>query len=295
MTKTGLYSLAFPLLLGLLMLASQSYGEEKRKNQENFPPSHVEVRVFSPDQVAKPQLLPDEGEDSEEEKGDPLEMLQMELQVIRDELRMLQATLDLMINRIMADIQEENQVLREEVQRLYLIQKEFGLPDTTHIPRPGIGIIRDLLQAVPEPHIENEGLTDLLPDNETDDAEPEEEYSSEPPQSPPFTLMHEWGRTPEMVEELDHAVSTLKGIVGIVPEGCRRIDLEQLGRELRSRYDDYENINIEIFDDEESAEAYIATQVGNPDHRVLSISRHSASGRDVILYLNKGEAKEVTP
>lgn len=290
MTKHFLYSF---FLLSMAMLMPKGYGEEKEKTPDSFPPSHVEVRIFSPDQVAKPDLLPDTEEQETNTPEDPLAALQLELQVIRDELRMLQSTLDLMINRIMADVQEENRVLREEVQRLYLIQKEFGLPDTTHVPRPGIGIIRDLLQAVPEQ--KEERFSELFESDPDASALEEEAYDSTPPEAAPFTLLHEWGRSPEMVEELDHTVSTLKGVVGIVPVGSRKADVEQLGRELRQRYDEYENINIEIFDDEESAEAYIATQVGNPDHRVLSISRHSASGRDIILYLNKGEATEVTP
>jgi len=289
------------LLLTLMLLAAFSgTAAETKKSSDTFPSSKVEVRVFSPEQVAKPDLVPDAaGEDAAKAPTDPLDKVLLEIQVVRDELRMLQSTLDLMINHIMADMQEENRVLREEVQRLYLIQKEFGIPDTTHIPRPGIGIIRGLLQAVPgmeekdTPVTPEQSGASFLPDD--GGQVPEEADSGAPAEPASLTILHEWGRSPEMVEELDHAVSTLKGLVGVVPPESRRADVEELGRQLRARYDDYENINIEIFDDQKSAENYVDTQVGDPDHRVLSISRHSASGRDLILYLDKGEAKEVSP
>jgi len=64
--------------------------------------------------------------------------------------------------------------------------------------------------------------------------------------------------------------------------GITTLKLEELARELRTKYDQYDNINIEVFDDEESARAFADRNARDSQHNVLSISRHKESGRDVI-------------
>ncbi len=135
----------------------------------------------------------------------------------------------------------------------------------------------------------------MLPPDVPEGAFQEEEEEEGEPEPFSFSTVQEWGRSPEMVAEIGEGAASLKGIVGVVPPRSRPEDIEQLGRDLRKQYEGYDNINIEVFDDEESAQQYAETQVGDSDHRVLSISRHAASGRDVILYLKKGEAVEVAP
>ncbi|MDP2323068.1 MAG: hypothetical protein Q8N51_03455, partial [Gammaproteobacteria bacterium] len=64
-------------------------------------------------------------------------------------------------------------------------------------------------------------------------------------------------------------------------------------QELRATYEPYDNINIEIFDSEAAARAYAERQVADPDHHVASISRHRASGRDIMIYLGGGQPETV--
>lgn len=193
--------------------------------------------------------------------------LRNEIADLRDDLKMLKGSLDVMLNQIMADLREENAVLREEVRRLHQQRADMGLPDLTLIPRPGGAFIDEVLGG-------------------------EEE---EPPPPPPFefTIVKEWGRDPEAAHDSGGGAATLKGMVGVVPRGSLREDVEALGRDLRKQYDAYDNINIEVFDDPVAARQFADTQKGDPDSRVLSVSRHKASGRDTILYLDKGKASEV--
>ncbi len=289
-------------LVILLTVTVKAHAEDgPAKPDFDIPKTHIEVKVIPQDQVPKPDLLP---EDAKEETtpakpGDPMEALRQEVQTVQDELRLLQATLDLLINQIMADLREENELLRKEVQRLADLQESYGMPDPARVPRPGIGIIREVLDA--QRGLEEESdlpsSPPILPETaEEPSEEPEPAAEEQEPAGPfEFTAVQEWGRSLEMVEELGGDASSLKGIIGVVPPGSRQEDIEQLGRDLRKEYDAYDNINIEVFDDEDAARQYAETQVGDPAHRVLSISKHAASGRDVILYLGGEKAEEVAP
>ncbi len=261
---------------------------ESREPDFDMPTTHIEVRVHPPDAVPKPDLLPDDAQldTASDAPTDPIEALHHEVQTLRDELRMLQGTLDLMVNKIMEDLREENELLRKEMRRMHAMQERFGLPDMSLLPRPGMDLFDEILFEDEWP--EDEWLDDAA----MYDQEPPEErvYTDEPFA---FTPLHEWGRTPDMAEQLGDDTPSLLGLVGVVPRNSRRADIEALGRQLRDEYDGYDNINIEVFDGLEAAERFIETQVGDPARRVLSISKHRGDGRDVILFLENGEADEV--
>lgn len=270
----------YKVLLFLLLAPILSVAAESAQKEPDFeiPKTHIEVHVGRPDAVPKPDLLPDDAlqQTNTAKPDDPIEALQYEVKTLRDEIRLFQSTLDLMINQIMSDLREENTLLRKEVQRLNDMQERYGLPDMAGIPRPGMELIDEVLSG--EAPLEEEPTTEEAP------------YTDEPFA---FTPLHEWGRTPEVAEELGNGASSLLGMVGVVPGNSRREDIENLGRELRKQYDAYDNINIEVFDDVAVAEEFIEAQTGNPNRRVLSISKHSSEGRDIILYLHNGEAHEV--
>ncbi len=128
-------------------------------------------------------------------------------------------------------------------------------------------------------------------------AQPPAELAPEPEEPEPvefsWAIVEEWGRTPEAAAELGGGASSLKGMVCVVPPGSAPEDIAQLGRDLRTQFGHYSNINIEVFDDEDAAKAYAENHVANPAHRVLSISKHAASGRDVILRMHDGMTTEV--
>jgi len=277
--RKSFFSVFFGLALLFLLISKISATAEDTAQKPDFeiPKTHIEVHVGRPDAVPKPVLLPEELTENETTPpDDPIEALQREVKTLRDEIRMLQSTLDLMINQIMSDLRDENRLLRKEAQRLYDIQDHYGLPDISAIPRPGSELIDEVLET-PLP-LEDE----IIPE--------EEPYTEEPFT---FTPLHQWGRTPEAAAEIGEDTPSLLGMVGVAPRNSRREDIENLGRELRKEYNLYDNINIEVFDDTGAAEQFIDTQVGDPARRVLSISKHAGEGRDVILYLKNGEAFEV--
>ncbi len=250
----------------------------------DMPTSQLEVHVYHREGVPKPDVLPEDArrQEAPPEPTNPIEALHNEVQTLRDELRLLQDTLNLMVNQIMGDLREENETLRKEVRRLHGMRQDYGLPDMSMLPRPGGELIDEVLA---EPGLYEEQQS-------SDDVSTEAPSVIEP-EAFSFIVAHEWGRTPEMARELSETANSLKGMVGIVPLGSRREDIERLGRDLRAQFDEYDNINIEVFDDPSAARHYVETQTGDSMRRVLSISKHSASGRDVILYLDKGEAHEI--
>ncbi len=190
--------------------------------------------------------------------------LRNEVADLRDDIRMLQQTLDVLVNQMMADLREQNELLRDEVARLRAQREALGLPEPEFVPRPGAAELEEILLEEPAP----------------------------PPPAPfEFTVVREWGRDAETAAEMGAA--TLKGLIGAVPPGSRREDVETLGRELRAEYAGFDNINIEVFDDPEAARAFADDERSGSEHRVLSVSRHRASGRDTILYIQDGKAEPV--
>ena len=198
------------------------------------------------------------------------EQLEAELCALRDDMRMLQSTLDLMVNKIMADLREENEQLREEVRRLNALRGMQGMTDINAVPRPARSLVD---QALSEPPA-----------------------TPAPPPPPPFkfTIIREWGRSAEEAQKLGADTQSLKGVIGVVPAGSLRADVEKLARELRRKYDGYDNINVEVFDDPVIAQAFAANRTADPEHRVLSVSRHKASNRDAIVLLTNGKGEMIS-
>lgn len=114
-----------------------------------------------------------------------------------------------------------------------------------------------------------------------------------PPDEFSFTVVDEWGRSPEVVAELGGDATTVIGLAGLVPPRSEADDVKALLQELRAKYEVYDNINIEIFDTETAARAYAERQIADPAHHVASVSRHKASGRDILLYLGGAQPETV--
>lgn len=185
--------------------------------------------------------------------------LTQEVAGLRTELTQLRETLDLLVRQVVADLEQENKALRDSVADVQVQDKaDQMLKQLRHQP-----------SAFP--------------------IEPPDE-PKEPPVELTLEVVDEWGRTSEDAAALGNQASTLKGMVGLVPEGGARADLEQLGQDLRAQYAEYDNINIEVFDNREAAERFKESQTASPAHRVLSISKHAASGRDTIVVFIDGMA-----
>ncbi len=230
-----------------------------------------------------------------------MEQLRDEVATLHTDMRDLQETLDHLINRVMASLEEENTALKEELKHFYVLQGQQGvgsLPGLT--PRRYSGVF-DLLRQ--EAQTENPPLLETpeepLPEEEPAVDSPEKSASKEvekPVPSGPFTFtpMKEWGRTTEQAEIIGKEVPSLKGVVGVVPEGSTREDIEKLGRDLRKEYEGFDNINVEVFDTEDAATQFLEQGRTDAAHRVLQVSRHRQSGRDVILYEGGGVEEPVS-
>jgi len=102
-----------------------------------------------------------------------------------------------------------------------------------------------------------------------------------------YTVVSEWGRSPEVAKSLPGEVASLIGLAIAVAPGTSEAELRRLGEDLRKNYKTYDNINIEVFDDVEAARHFADQGKSDPNHRVMSISKFKHSGRDsVLLYRN---------
>ncbi len=110
-----------------------------------------------------------------------------------------------------------------------------------------------------------------------------------------FTVVDEWGRSPEAVAELGGTASTLIGLAGLVPAGSTRADVVALAQELRTKYRAYDNIVIEVFDDASAAQEFADSQKVNAERRVLSIAKSKADGRDLMIYFGGELPEALTP
>lgn len=266
-------------------------------------PPVKEVQAMEGERVAEVQG-PEEGEESEvlaAPEGEALvaksevEQLHEEVSALRNDMRGLQETLDHLINRVMASLEEENAVLKQELKQFYALQEQQGVASMPGLtPRPYSAIFDALRQEAraENPMVEQVAEEPVLEEAPPLDAQeaPETASAEKPIPTGPFsfTPMKEWGRTAEQAANLGSDVASLKGVVGVVPEGSGREDIEKLGRDLRKEYESFDNVNIEVFDTEEAATQFLEQGRSDTAHRVLSVSRHRQSGRDIILYLGEG-------
>ncbi len=195
----------------------------------------------------------------------PNEQLFRELQEMRLSLQQIQQTLDYLVNHVIADLEAENQQLKATLQNYGINPLPTDTTRSSSKYIPGSTLSENKPTTIPDPTI---NITE-----EKNIPTPHEFY---------FRILEEWGRNPEVVKQMNANAPTIKGIIGIVPYGSPKEKLQELARELRLKYDEYDNINIEVFDDEISAKEYIEKNIKNQEHNVLSISKHKESGRDII-------------
>ena len=98
----------------------------------------------------------------------------------------------------------------------------------------------------------------------------------------------------EEAEQLGEGVQSLKGMIAAVPAGSSDEQLRQLAQDLRRQFQAFDNINIEVFETAESARAFAEGDVAAGQNRVLSISKHAGTGRDVAVLI-RGERTEELP
>lgn len=270
-----------PLVLAILALAPGLVAAEENESPDDTPPQaqaetpEEATDTASSPETAKPAPAVDFAVRVEmpelEAEAAGNEALLREITALREDFRQLQETLELVVGRMMADVESENLALRNELRRLGTAVQEQGgrLPV---IPGGNPDLLDEVMAQQESATTQETGL-------------PAEDFT--------FEIVQEWGRSPEAAAALGDNVSTLKGMVGVVPPNAYRDDIEDLGRQLRAQFDAYDNINIEVFDSLEAAQNFAERQVSNPDNRVLSVSKHKDSGRDAILYIEGDKTFDV--
>ncbi len=178
----------------------------------------------------------------------------------------------------MGDLQEENRRLREEVARAYGVTPESS-EDGRDVVVLGSG--------------EAGGMQDTpdMQDGNTPEPGPGVEDADYGEQG--YISVKEWGRSPEEVASLGANVPSLKGMICAVPHRMDDAELSDLGRQLRDKFDNYDNIVIEVFNDEAAARAYADRNVRSTVTNVLSIQKDGETGKDYILLHRNGVSIDV--
>lgn len=110
-----------------------------------------------------------------------------------------------------------------------------------------------------------------------------------------YRVVKEWGRTPEVAAQFSADTSSLQGMVIAVAKESTDDELEEFARDLREKYEAYDNINIEVFTSRAAAEAYAERGRADPRRRVVSISKHRESGRDLMLIIRHNLIRPIAP
>lgn len=223
-----------------------------------------------------------------------------ELNRLRDEVLRLQQTLDMYMDTIVTDLRNENERLRREVRELSA-EKGRTLPP---VPMPDRELLEGLYESKKPSSSAAEG-DDMAAEKAPENA-PEVSAGGAPKlglgvAQPDFETISEWGRTPEEAAAAPTSpdapkASSLKGMICVVPAGTGDEALVALGRRLRMQFEACDNINIEVFDDKDAANAFKdhtePSSASPSEHRVLCVSKHRASGRDLILLVRGGKIQE---
>lgn len=211
----------------------------------------------------------------EEAGGNAAETIAEDLVELRRDVQRLQETLDVCLDSYVYDLREENLRLRKELARLRALQAVGSTASAPQVPMPGDYDEED----IPEIPAVEEPVEAVAP--------------SSAAASLSYTVVKEWGRTPEEAKRFQPPASSLKGMVCVVPQGASDRELAALGRRFREEFDGFDNINIDVFDNREAAEAYVEHNRASPDHLVLSVSKFSRSGQDAILLFRGRTAIDV--
>lgn len=207
---------------------------------------------------------PDAGGASASDPG-----LQAQIDELREQMQRMEEQLTQKSDAI-EQLEDENEKLRQAL-RLRFGGSGNGLPP---VPIANRELIESILRE-PAPFAERK--------ESAKPGAPAEEY----------TVVSEWGRSPQVAASLPGDVASLIGLALAVPPGMSEAALTQLGRDLRANYKAYDNINIEVFDDVAAARVFANEGKSDAGHRVMSISKFKHSGRDSLVLYRDGRTVTV--
>ncbi len=286
-----------------------------RMASNTAPEPPPEIRNTAPDTDA-PSVLVD---------LDPLvtlrehEALRDEVGALRETVAALQDEIGTLTDVYLEDLREENKRLRDELRRLFALRMMENRA-TPIVPRPGDdGLLQRLREEAAMDAMEQAGAYDPAYDPEAimrqapppppavreEAPQPEDPLQETPLEQEGvlavreaagvrYAVLDEWGRTPEAMAQLAEGLSTLKGMTCAVAAGVPRDELLAMAKALRQEFDQYDNINIEVFEGVANAREYLETGDRTGGHLRLTVSKHASSGKDMIL-LTQGDEIEVIP
>lgn len=289
-----------------MLLCSQGYARSK---QAPVPPEALSPQQPPPVEDAQPVSEP---QPAAAAAGEPsLRDVMAELVRLRDEVSKLRELIDAHLSSQASDLQAENERLREQIQTL---STKTGRA-LSNLPMPDKELLKGLSDGdLPRPkkakRTEDAAPAETpeepadKPVKESEKAPAEETQAKaesaapEPPAVFTCEVVAEWGRTPADAAKSVPKAGSLKGMICVVSPGSRDEDLIATARKFHEQFASYDNINIEMFDDAVAARAAkdnrsAAGTHAASAHRVLSISKHGASGRDVILLIKGEQVAEV--
>ncbi len=272
---------AFSLMVMMLATCTLPQGE-------NTGSATVEPPPLPGKGPAVAAVLPAPPEQPPAEAPRQMDEVLAELDALRGEVREMRDVLDIYVDNLLEELRAQNTLLREEIARLHALSAPRQTPEGLWIPRP------EFDDAFPPPQPE-------APAPMPEPAPPALSPELAPPDAmPPVPagqfwqqVIAEWGRTPEQAAKLGEGAVSLKAQVILVSQDATDDDLIGLGRDLRRRFDEFDNIHIEVFDDADAAKRYAEQQAMTLEHRVLSVSKYIESGNDVILLTRGGTVKPV--
>lgn len=209
--------------------------------------------------------------------------LEEQLADLREEVYQMRASMDQVMGQYVSELKMENERLRRELQRAYAGQAPGGYQPYIEPPSAGLAV----------PGMREPAAVPRLEANADSPPPGDDAVALAVHAGLNYAVIAEWGRSPKDTAHLGGKVSSLRGMVCVVPAGSSDESLLSLGRWFRNEYRDYDNINIEVFDSREAAQAYADSNTPSPEHRVLSVSKHRLTGRDTILMLRNGAMTEV--
>ncbi len=217
-----------------------------------------------------------------------------EIAAIRQDIERLRQTMDAQMGGYYDDLQRENAELRRELRHAYTVRGGGqGMPmlpldqsaEGLWADTAPVGTVwdapADIDGADPEmaPLVANDpGITAIVGSSDAQ-----------------YAIIAEWGRSPEQVEALGTDASSLRGMVAVVPPDTSEEAIVQLGRELHAEHANYDNVNIQIFNDSTAAETYSKTNSMADGVPILRISKYRNSGEDKVYLSRDGVEVDVTP
>jgi len=109
-----------------------------------------------------------------------------------------------------------------------------------------------------------------------------------------YLSVKEWGRTPAQAKEVGPNVSSLRGMICAVPTGATDEELKAVAKKLRATCAGFDNVNIDVFDDEAAARDFADHNVRSTPHYVMSIIRHKQAGKDATILVRPNGTREVS-